>query len=366
MRFLRPWFRPMLIGLGSLALPAAVYCTTFNGLEADKSDAGAGATGGGTGGSTEGGTDVLQDQQDEAAVPAGYLSLDNAARACANVFRCPTLKTSILYSLGVPLDDLNYSNCLHWLAGPMPSSRVGFVLQAQVFQCIASAESCRDAGGCLWIEQLATGDDRCAGDAGPGDPTWSCTNDGGSVINCGNGSMVHCASGRYAPGVKCLVEDGGEGTCALEPTCTEATSCSGPVLTYCGMNGMKFSFNCAYSGYTCGFDFENYPCAPPVQDSGYCALTGKARCDGGSVWVCDGIFETQFDCASSSLECIDSDDNAYCMPLNPTCTQFDMDANDCSGATMHGCVGGRNVTIDCESLGMTCKPAAQGRSAHCG
>lgn len=364
MRWNQRCTRVAIAAVGAVALPAAVFCTTFDGLEAQDPDAGGGASG--AAGSDAGPGDAATGDGDADAAPLrGYLPLDQAVRACSNVFRCPQLATSSIYSLSVPVDGMNYSNCLHWLAGPMPPSRVGFTLQHDAFACIADAKSCKEAGACLWIDLLEPNDERCA-DAGP-DAGWVCTEDGGAVLGCSAGSVIHCTSGRFTPGTSCLPGNTGEVTCALAPDCVGATSCAGPILSYCGINGLKFSMNCAYSGYTCGFDFDDYPCAPPVQDSGYCPLMGKGRCEDGALWVCDGLFETEFDCASASLDCVEkTGESAMCMPKGAACSPFDPLANQCSGSTLTVCVGGKMLPVDCAAFGMTCKPAAQGQSAHCG
>ena len=346
------------VGVMALALGATV-CTTFSGLEAD-TDAGVPSVDSGAEASGEAGDAGIETGPD--AATQSYLSLEDAAKACTMMFGCPYLAKSVVWSMAVPVDDLNYSLCLSWLAGPISKQRIGFGLQADALACIAEAASCDEAGACLWVELMAPGDPRCA-DAGPED---RCADDAGSVVLCQYQYVIHCDSAYYTPGATCMDGTNNWKGCGLEPDCTSVTSCVGPVLTYCAMDTLKYGINCAYGGYGCGFEADSgYPCVP---DEGFkeCTIPGASRCADDTVWICDGLYESAFDCASIGFECTDLQGAAQCAPPSPACTPTDATQNVCHGTSIDVCVGGSATTFDCESIGLSCVPGAQGKSAHCG
>ncbi len=337
----------------ALALGATV-CTTFNGLEAASA--------------VDGGIVVGSDAGDGAAdagVP-GYLPVAKAAKVCSTIFACPELARSIVYSMAIPVDGLNYSLCVDWLAGPIPPSRVGFGLQASTLECVAKADTCEQAGACLWVEYLAPNDPRCADAGVPEAGDGVCTDDGGTLLRCTSHYALHCASSYYAPGATCLQGSNNYTGCALEQNCTAVTSCVGSVLTYCAIDNLKYSINCAYGGYGCGVNEQSgYPCIPP-DPTVQCNIPGATRCDSDIVWVCDGLYESAFDCASMGASCSDTEGSARCVMPGSTCSPSDADINVCSGTSIDLCHGGRKSSFDCASIGRTCVPGAQGKSAHCG
>lgn len=347
--------RAGLIGMAAavmLALSATV-CTTFNGLEA--------ASGGDAG-------LVGQDAADGEAGPEapGYLSLSEAAAACSAVFRCPQLARSIVYSMAIPVDELNYSLCVSWLAGPIPPNRVGYALQATTLACVAASDTCEQAGACLWVEYLSPSDTRCADAGVPEAGDGVCTDDGGTLLRCQGQYALHCGSAYYAPGSTCLQGSGTYTGCALEQSCTGMTSCVGSVLSYCAIDDLKYGINCAYGGYGCGInDQSGFPCIPP-DPTVECSIPGATRCADDVVWVCDGLYESAFDCKAMGAACSDTEGSARCVPPDSQCTPSDSDVNVCAGAAIELCIGGRKTSVDCAEIGLTCQPAAQGKSAHCG
>ncbi len=344
---------PVLAGASLLAFGATV-CTTFSGLEAQDATPDAGAD------ASDAGADVVPD----AAPTRSYLSLEDAARACSLVFRCPSLAPSLVASMAIPVDDMNYSLCLHWLAGPISKQRVGFGLQSEALTCVAGAGTCDDAAACLFAEVMSPGDPRCA-DAGDGGEE-TCDDDGGTVLRCQYNYALHCNSAYYAPGSKCLEGINGWRGCGLEKGCTGGTSCVGSTLTYCATDSLKYGLNCAYMGYGCGIESDSgYPCIP---EDGFtiCSIPGASRCANDKVWVCDGLFESAFDCASLGFECTAVEGAPRCAPKAAACTPSDTDQNVCQGDSIDVCVGGDATTFDCASIGATCVPGSQGKTPHCG
>lgn len=348
-------------GILSLAFCASV-CTTFSGLEADKKGEDSGKDAGPDAKDEAG--DAAEEGGPDAAASQSYLSLSEAAKACTRIFECPNLANSILWSMAVPVDDLNYSLCLHWLAGPISKERVGFALQSDVFACVAEATSCPEAAACVWLEILSPGDPRCA-DAGDGGQEL-CANDGGTVVRCAYDYALHCNSAYYAPGATCLAGKDDWKGCGLGQNCSGVTSCVGPMLTYCAVDTLKYGINCSYSGYGCGFETDSgLPCVP---EEGFveCSIPGASRCANDKAWICDGLFESAFDCGSMGFECTSTQGATRCEPPSAACTPTDATQNVCNGSSIDVCVGGQATTFDCASIGLGCVPGAQGKSAHCG
>jgi hypothetical protein len=350
----------LVVGAASaLAIAAAASCTTFDGLTVPAADAAAG----------DGAFDAPAPEAppSEASVAQGYLPLAEAARVCSLVFQCPLLASSILTSVAVPVDTLNYSLCMHWLAGGIPSDRVGFAVQAQTFTCMAQGSTCAQAGACLSIENLGPGDPRCA-DAGA-DAAERCADDGGTVLRCADGYVLHCGASYYAPGSQCLVGADGTHWCALSTNCTVQPSCIGPLLDYCGQgNNLNESVNCAVDGYTCDVASNDDSGLPNCNTGSLMALcsTAGTSCAGTVVDVCDGYQISEFHCAALGGTCSTHSGSSLCVRSDDQCTPFDPGVNTCSGSALSLCVGGRKQQVDCASLGMTCVPGSGATSSHCG
>ena len=345
-----------LVGVG-----VASSCTTFDGVGLPPNDASTSET------FVEASPPDAGDAGPEAAPGQGYLPLAEAARVCSTVFKCPLLAPSILASVAVPVDPVNYSLCMHWLAGGMPPNRVGFAVQAQTFACMAQGQTCAQAGSCLALENVESNDSRCAD--GGADAAERCGDDGGTVLRCADGYLLHCGSAYYAPGSACLTGSDGTHWCAVSVTCNVQVSCIGTLLDYCAADSnLHESVNCAYDGYTCDVA-SNDDSGSPGCNTGTlvkpCASAGTS-CSGTVVEVCDGYDDSEFDCASLGGTCSAQGGPALCVRSDDECTPFDPDVNVCTSSVLALCVGGKKQTLDCASLGMTCIPGAGAESGHCG
>lgn len=328
---------------------AAGSCTTFVDLVADPEDAGV---------------------PDSGPVSPGFLSLDDAARVCSLAFECPELARSITLSSGVPVDNLNYSLCMNWIGGPIPTTRVGFVLQSQMLACVAKSTTCTEAGGCLLQELIGPGDPRCAPiDAGPDGsiyPPIQCTDNGTSVLRCTGGvpDVLHCSTAYFGPGSSCLQDTEGQFWCATGTTCSGGDSCVGSLLSYCG-GDLRFGINCAAIGNSCGTD--------PVEQLLNCLTEGQVRtCDNGGGLTCAGdVLEvcsgsiSLYDCANLGGTCVTTP-GTFCARPDDVCTPFDLDINVCTGSSISLCMGGRRVSFDCGAIGLGCVSADGSTPAQCG
>jgi hypothetical protein len=293
--------------------------------------------------------------------------MESAARVCSAVFRCPQLAPSVLYALAVPLDRLNYSLCMDWLAGPIPDNRVGRASQAETLECVAKASTCAAAGACLSQEIIAADDPRCA-DAGGPDASDRCdpTDDNNSVIRCRFLDVLHCQTTKYGPGSTCLPGAAGRFWCGVDRKCPAQDSCIGSLLDYCGTSGVHASLNCSSAGYTCGFN----------EDAGYFdCLTGDrfrgctgagSTCSGNTVLVCDTYQYSEYDCANMGAICQKSSAQAArCVRDTDTCSPLDTNLNTCDGSKISLCVGGSRVSFDCASVEKGCVGAKGSQSGHC-
>lgn len=333
------------------------------------------------------GEDAGEPLPDGGSGEVSFLSVEDAARACSRAMSCPQLPASIVASSGVPLDPVNFSMCLTWLAGPISPARVGLATQRQTLQCVADATGCIQAGECLSLEYLNQGDPRCAnhgtggssgsaggggagGGAGGGGTVGEavyCSDSGLDVIHCDTFYAIHCNTPFFTPGTQCLEGADGSLWCSSGQNCVGSDSCAGTVLEYCGgTTELRFSVNCAAVGTTCGLD----------TDLGYvdCLTNGVRRncvgtaatCSGDSVEVCDNAEISIFDCASIGRTCAADQGLARCASQTDTCTPFDVGMNECEGDTLKVCVGGKPVDLDCSSVGLSCLPASGAQAGRCG
>jgi hypothetical protein len=340
-------------GVVVLAVGVAASCTIFDGLDAGVAmDAGDAAPA----------PDAnLADQGLPPGEQPGFLSLSNAVAFCSNAFACPNLAASTEFSVDVPVDPNHFSSCVDWLAGPLPSDRNGPTVAAVVLECAAAATTCNAAGGCMWDEVITAGDPRCAGkDAGK---AGSCGDSNASVYYCNsNPGIVHCGNAYFAAGSTCLYDDAGTPFCTSLPCGSQ--QCVGDLLSYCGVDGLQYSQNCAMGGFTCGLDStENYD---------DCLTNGAAKrctslalnCAGTTVALCDSIYVSDYDCAAYGGTC-DQTGFPRCKRPTESCTPQDGDIDVCTGTTIALCVGGQKASFDCASIGKTCAAASGGQSAHC-
>lgn len=293
----------------------------------------------------------------------GFLSLSDAAKVCSQIFKCPQLAQSVLRAIAVPLDRLNFSLCMDWVAGPVPQTRVGRTSQAETLACVAAAPTCGEAAKCLSQEIMAADDPRCVGQ--PVDAGDRCSPDGLAVIRCQYLDVLNCQTARYGPGSKCLKGTDGRYWCGVDRNCPPLDTCQGSLLDYCGTSGVHASINCASAGYTCGMD----------PDSGYNdCLTGDrlractaegATCNGDVVAVCDAFNISEFDCASMGAKCAKNGSSARCARDTDQCSPLDGNLNTCTDSTLSLCVGGKPVAFDCASIGKNCVPGKGSQSGRC-
>jgi hypothetical protein len=356
---------PLIVGLGAapLAFAFAASCTIFDNIKdvpASLSDGGPDTSIGVTPGpdtDSDGGSDAGPTQ-------VAYLSVEDAARLCSLAFRCKELPATITGATSVPIDPQNYSDCMTWLTGPIPPTRIGLQIQASVLTCMAKATTCQAAGACGLVEQIPAGDPRC-GDAGPSEPE-RCADDGGTVLRCGPRFALHCNHPYYGPGSTCLSGDQNKTFwCATSKTCSVTQSCLGSLLEYCDIDGLRNNFNCAAIGTSCGVD--------PDGGNNDCLLEGQLQlcpsisssCKGDAVEVCDGEKKSLFYCKDINGTCVNPQGTARCARPEDRCTPFDLDVNVCNGSKLHLCVGGKLVDFDCAGIGLSCKAAAGSVPAQC-
>lgn len=383
MRAHRPW-RASRAALGiALAIGAfAAACTTFSGLTVPGGE-GDGGNGKLDGSTLTDGRDPLGDAvptqetgSDGGGAGITFLSLDDAARICSHLDKCPALGKSITYSIAVALDPNNYSLCMDTLAGPVPSTHVGTALQSATLACVAKGTTCLSAAACLSQEFMDTTDTRCnrvPKDAGPDAPPGIyqyCDTDAQALVRCDpdyTPDVLHCATGYFGPSATCVTTPDGTKTCASGTDCP-TTSCSGNQLTYCTASGVHAVINCAELGQVCGADV--------TVDGGYLecltsdrlktCTTAGSDCDNRIVSVCDGFDRAEFDCQNLGGTCTKSAGSARCQRPSDECVPEDPKINVCTGSKISLCVGGKNATFDCASIGLGCVPAKSGLSGRCG
>jgi hypothetical protein len=303
-----------------------------------------------------------------------FLSVDDAVRVCALAMKCQALPKSVQASLALPLDTLNFSLCVDWLAGPLPPTRIGVATQATELACVAKGQTCGDAVACLSQEFLADGDPRCTSfadasfDAASGG--YEYCDDSGAVVRCDPQflhDVLHCSSGYYAPASKCTVGVDGTKTCSSGTDCP-STRCTGNLLEFCGYNGTHEGDNCAIEGFTCGQDVTDDSGIPTCLTSDRvkaCTAQGT-ECDGTTARVCDGFTFSEFDCAALDGTCTKAAGTARCKRTSDSCAPEDATVNQCSGTTLSLCVGGKPASFDCAKVGLQCVPGNASTSGHCG
>jgi len=339
----------MIVVVPVAGLCVALSCTIFDGLQAG--DGGGDAS-----------ADVSSEQNLIAGEQPGYLSLSDGVAFCSNAFACPNLTNSTEFSVDVPVDANHFSSCVDWVSGPLPNDRNGHDATATILQCAAHATTCDAADGCMWDEVLSAGDSRCVGkDA---DTTGSCGDDGGSVYFCSNTNpgIVHCGNAYFAAGSTCLYDDAGSPWCTRLP-CAGQT-CLGDLLSYCAVDGLQDSQNCALGGFTCGFDMKEGFDDCLTNGAADLCTTVAINCSGTTVALCDTRYVSNYDCSTYGGTC-DQTGFPRCKRPNETCTALDGDIDVCTGTAIALCVDGTKQTFDCASLGKTCVAASGGQSGHC-
>jgi hypothetical protein len=293
-----------------------------------------------------------------------YLSMEDAAKLCASVFKCTNLAFSVQASIDIPLDESNFSACMEWAAGPIPPSRLGFLEQQKQLQCVARAADCVAAGRCLDYEVMDPADRHCA-DAGS---KIFCTDNGGSVDLCPWRVAWHCDNSYYGTSSTCTVSDAGVFTCAAGEC--QKTQCQGQINYYCGIDGMQYTIDCRVTGHKCGLvpNQSIYDCVTRSGEYLTCD-TVQTVCTGDAgtvVQVCDGIYWSEFECADLGGSCDDTANVPRCKRPKDTCRPADADIGTCQGNQVSLCIGGQKTSFDCASVGLKCIPATAALAGRCG
>jgi hypothetical protein len=297
----------------------------------------------------------------------------DAARVCALVGRCPQLNLSLILSNGIPADPFSYSLCLQWLAGELPSSRVGLPLQRANIACMAHAEhdggldACSAAGACVGYEAIASNDPRCGQSA----PTSSCLTPT-DVLRCDYQSIYHCAMPDFGPNMKCMKGSDGQYECG-SAGCNDAglSQCLGDLIDGCDTAyDLVSDINCASVGQRCGEDpsgQNGIVCLTSPGQFMTCNTAGQMICNAGKVEVCaDGAF-SEWDCTSIGETCTTAGGGARCAAARDgACSPYDPGIDVCNGSVLTACVDGARVCLDCASIGLGCATGEGGPGGRCG
>jgi hypothetical protein len=383
--------------LGSLALVVFLVlagssaCTVFDDLSASQptplvsSDGGQIVTepppqqgdGGSKGADAGGGPTACVDLVSQGT--NAYLTVEDAAKVCALVPTCDaSLALSLTSSLGVTLGTGDYSSCMQWLAGSIPSSRIGVPEQKSILQCLVG-KSCTDAISCLPFEVLAGGDSRCA-DRGTG---VFCS-DPNTVVDCGAMLVSHCQQPLFGQGATCQTGSGIDetgkavtisecavGTCSCDQSgCTSPTAClNGNTMEICDLGALSISYDCSLAGYACIEQDSNggvgLNCASDGTQVRQCNAVGFTQCEGNVAMVCDGAQFSEFDCGAEGATCSTEGGPAHCVRTSDRCNFYDQGINACQGSSVTLCIDGAPGCFDCGSIGMRCAADATTGLARC-
>ncbi|MFT3773648.1 MAG: hypothetical protein QM820_50380 [Minicystis sp.] len=327
-----------------------------------------------------------------AVADVGYFDFAGATRVCARVFSCPRLATSLRQSLVAPIDDVNFSTCMSWLAGPSPAPPRGFTAQAEALAGVASATTCDEAARDLDVSPLADDDPRCASGADACLPS-------GDVLDCHARRLVRCPGTQFVPSSKCRSE-GAFASCSIvlgsESCVGTVPLCSGSVYSACDeASALREAIDCAPFGEACLDSSQAVVFGPGLKNKlSICTssdntspqklcddATGEGwmgcSADGGSVVLCNhltkvktvtfGGVEVLYGCQTSlGWTCRDGIAGSipYCERPDAECSPSDADVNRCDGDTLHVCLAGRRADIDCGAVGATCQKDAD-RGGHC-
>lgn len=361
------WKRRALGGCAAALLAAVASCTVFNDVEPPLGTSGSGGSGPGSSASVgassgEGGASVSSSGSSSPVgsggasegPPTSYLTAIEAARLCRYVFMCSDLAESIAIATGIPLDTKNYSQCLTWAAGPVPSTRPGIDAQVSILKAVADASDCSEALSVLPYE-VASSDDCVDGSR--------CDNDD-TAVNCAGLLISHCGTSGFAGGSTCEVVNGTPrcvtGDCSVSEG---ASKCEEGALVTCN-DGRETRASCAVAGFTCVEQSGSAWCA----GAGVCADAGASWCDGKVLEACTGKEVSVFDCVSMGGECTGQKDQVRCALSGETCSPFDAGINVCSAnkKKISVCVGGMPMSITCGDIGGSCVQPSGGVTAHCG
>jgi hypothetical protein len=339
------------------AVAALAGCTAFDGLEPDLG--GAAALGGG-GGAAEGGAGA-------APSSLSLLPLLDAANVCSLVHRCPTLGGSLLLSTGLPLVQTDasalptvrtYSACIDWLRAPLALGHPGFEELQRLLVGVAAIPVCEEAESFLPVSLGA-----------PCDTGSSCA-DGETAVVCPEGLTERCPRGLFAPGSTCL--DVGAVGCAVGECSEEGISCDAPFAFQCAA-GLRTGLDCSLFGLACESGLGCVgaagagACGPGALGEQSCGLRDRFARSCVRAFASTDLVASERDCEVMGQRCVVEGLAARCASDTGTCSPYDPDVNVCEGTTIHLCVQGDRVDLDCANLGKSCEPASPdgASSAHC-
>jgi hypothetical protein len=347
----------VLVLTGALAGTLAA-CTAFDGLEPDLG--GAASVGGGGATSDGGGGGAPASQS--------LLPLLDAANVCSLVHRCPTLGGSLLLSTGLPLVQTdatalpsvrNYSACIDWLRAPLRAGHPGFEELQRLILGVAAIPVCEEAESFLPVSIGAL----CV------DAVASCV-DGETTLVCPDGLAERCTRGLFAPGSACL--DVGAVGCAVGECSEEGLTCDAPFAFRCAA-GLRTGLDCSLFGLACegGLgcvgDAGGADCAPDALGEQSCGLGDRLARTCVRGFSSTDLVASELDCEAMGQRCVVEGLAARCVEDASVCSPYDPDVNVCDGTTVHLCVQGEPVSVDCATLGKACEPASPdgSASAHC-
>lgn len=315
---------------------------------------------------TDAGAADVSDAGDGGGPGAGFLPVDDAVRFCSKALTCPNLDRSTIVSLHVPVDPKKFAACVAWLANELPSDQLGLTQRRQALECSATAATCSGANACMWFEFVSPTDPRCIGYTGG--MSGECAAGGTTTLYCdssfGAEFIEHCNNTVNFSGSSCLTGNQGLDFCAVgNVSCQSA--CSGSFYTQCDQ-GLLTGIDCNALGLSCGKDPSQqiFEC---LSNGAYKACTAAASvaCAADHVSVCDGVYESEFDCDVLGGTCDQSGSLPRCALPAEACSPYDSDENVCTGDSISLCVNGQPLAFDCTTLGMHCVNGSAGVSAHC-
>lgn len=323
---------------------------------------------------------------DDAVADQGYFDVAGAVLVCARVFSCPHLGASLRQSLGVPIDDSNFSMCLSWLAGPSPAPPGGFALQAARLREIAEAASCEATFADLDVRVFDDDDARCAGSSAD-----RCT-DQGDVLDCHEHRLIRCPGAQFAADSQCFVS-GSLARCAVSscPPLSQVFTCVGATLSLCGIGSkLRQELDCAALDQNCLTTSETLGAGVVEQQIAICTAAdnaaptsvcsghGLAACtpDGAAMVLCNhvgkvegypavGAVEVVYPCEKElgwRCEEVTGGPLASCVRPDAECTPVDAGVNRCDGDHLEVCLAGRRERVDCTAAGARCHEGAAGAS----
>ena len=142
------------------------------------------------------------------------------------------------------------------------------------------------------------------------------------------------------------------GGCVVVPACSDPSDteeCSGTTYSYTCVNGMGFGQDCASRTETC----ETRSTSGCYFHDDMCGATTSITCNAstGVISDCENGYVETYDCSKNGLGCaLDSSNNAYCLAPGCAPTTSCTPSCDADGETIHLCIGGAPLAVDCASL----------------